>query len=53
MGKYILDANAEIDWMAVGPLIIFFVFFVVISIRAITASKTHINKMGSLPLDED
>jgi len=53
MGKYILDAETGIDWMALVPLVLFFVFFLVVTYRAIRANKDHINKMGHLPLEEN
>ena len=53
MYKYILERAGDIDWMAIIPLLIFTIVFVIITIRAITAKKDYINKMANLPLDEN
>ena len=53
MYKYILEKAGDIDWMATLPLLIFTIFFIIISFRAITHKKEFIHKMASLPLDDD
>ncbi len=53
MSKYILESADNIDWMAIGPLILFFIFFLLITYRAIRTKKAHIHKMERLPLEED
>lgn len=52
MYKYILESAGNIDWMAIGPLVFFFVFFVAISYMAITSKKSFIDKMGNMPFDD-
>jgi hypothetical protein len=53
MYKYILERAGDLDWMAIVPLLIFTTIFAIVIIRAITAKKDFINKMASLPLDEN
>jgi hypothetical protein len=53
MAKYILESVGNINWMAIGPLILFFIFFVIVTIRAVTIKKAHVEKMGQLPLEEE
>lgn len=53
MAKYILETAENINWMAIGPLILFFVFFVIVTIRALTIKKKYVEKMGQLPLEEE
>ena len=52
MYKYILERAGDIDWMALGPLLLFFIFFSFISIMAIRKNKTYIDKMSRLPLED-
>ena len=53
MYKYILERAGDIDWMAILPLLIFTIFFAIITIRALTHKKEFIHRMASLPLDEN
>ncbi len=53
MYKYILEPIENIDWLAVGPLVLFFVFFTVITISALRKKRSYIDKMGNLPLEDD
>ena len=53
MGKYILETAGEIDWMAIGPLIIFFVFFIGVLIYAARLNKEKIDRFKHLPLEEE
>ncbi len=53
MYKYILQSVENINWLAIGPLVLFFVFFVVIVLMAIMKNKAFIEKMGNLPLEEE
>lgn len=52
MYKYILDSVENIDWLAIGPLIIFFIFFTGVTIVTLRKNKSFIKKMGEMPLDE-
>ena len=52
MAKYILHSIEGINWLAIGPLVLFFVFFVVISIIAIKSKKSFIDKMSNMPFDD-
>jgi hypothetical protein len=53
MYKYILDSINQIDWLAIIPLLIFFVFFVGMTIQVVRTKKTFIEKMEKLPLEDD
>lgn len=53
MYKYILEQAGDIDWMAITSLLIFTIVFAIITIRAITHKKEFMNRMASLPLDEN
>ena len=53
MYKYILESAGNINWMAIGPLLIFFIFFTIVVISALIKSKKFVEKMGNLPLEED
>lgn len=53
MYKYILQSIENINWLAIGPLILFFLFFVLVSLSALRKKKSFIEKMGNLPLEED
>lgn len=53
MYKYIIERAGDIEWMAIVPLLIFTTIFVMVIIRAVTAKTDFINKMASLPLDEN
>ena len=53
MYKYILEQAGDIDWMAVFSLLTFFIIFVTSAILVIGKSKSHIDKMAHLPLEND
>ena len=53
MYKYILESIDNINWLAIIPLLIFFIFFTVTSIRAMRAKKSYIEKMENLPLEDN
>ena len=53
MYKYILQSIENINWLAIGPLIIFFVFFVLVTISTLVKKKSFIDHMGQLPLLDD
>lgn len=50
--KYILESAGAIDWMALLPLILFFIIFGFITIYALRQSKQYVNKMANLPLED-
>ncbi len=52
MYKYILESVENINWLAIVPLIIFFLFFTVTIILVMRKKKSFIDKMGNLPLEE-
>lgn len=53
MYKYILQSIENINWLAIGPLIIFFAFFVFVTISTLIKKKSFVDKMGQLPLADD
>lgn len=53
MYKYILDSIEQVDWLAIGPLIMFFCFFSMTIIRVMREKKSHIEKMERIPLDDN
>ena len=53
MYKYILDTVGDFNGLAIVPLVIFFVFFTVMTIRVMRSDKKHIEHMGNLPLEND
>jgi hypothetical protein len=53
MYKYILESAGDIDWLALIPLVIFFVFFTMTIIRVVMTKKSYIEKMEQLPFEED
>jgi hypothetical protein len=53
MYKYILQSIDNINWLAIGPLIIFFAFFVFVTISTLIKKKSFVDKMGQLPLADD
>lgn len=52
MYKYILESIDQINWLAIIPLIIFFLFFSMTVIRVMKEKKSHIEKMENLPLED-
>ncbi len=52
MYKKLLE-SADIEWMAILPLIIFVTFFVVVIIRVVRSKQSFIDKMANLPLEDD
>lgn len=53
MYKYILQSVENINWLAIGPLIIFFAFFVLVTISTLIKKKSFVDRMGQLPLVDD
>lgn len=53
MFKYILEAVPDINWMAIIPLLLFFLFFTIILIRTIIQKQGFIDQMSMLPLKDD
>lgn len=53
MYKYILESVNQINWLAIIPLLIFFIFFSVTIIRVMRKDKKYIDEMADLPLDQE
>ena len=53
MYKYILQGAGDINWMALFALLTFFALFLISAIAIFGSSKTYIEKMSNLPLDDN
>ena len=53
MYKYIIEKAGESEWMALIPLLLFFIIFISITIIALTRKKEYLDKMSRLPLEDD
>ena len=53
MYKYLLQSIENINWLAIVPLLIFFIFFISVTVLALRKNKSYVEKMGRLPLEED
>lgn len=53
MFKYILERAGDIEWMAIVPLLLFVIFFIVIVWRAMTHKKEFVDRMANMPLQDD
>ena len=53
MFKHILESAGNINWMAIFALITFFLLFVISAIAIFGKSKSYINKMSHLPLEDN
>ena len=53
MFRNILSSAEGINYYALTVLVLFFVFFITVFIRALTAKKGFIDKMSNLPLEDD
>ncbi|MEM6764940.1 MAG: hypothetical protein AAF824_18175 [Bacteroidota bacterium] len=53
MYKDVLRSIDDISLFPVIAILIFFVFFLLLGIRVVKMDKKHVNKMSSLPLDEE
>jgi hypothetical protein len=42
-----------VDWIPQVAFVIFFVIFIVVTIRAIRMSKSEIDRIGGLPLNDE
>ncbi|KAA3634363.1 MAG: cbb3-type cytochrome c oxidase subunit 3 [Bacteroidetes bacterium] len=53
MFKYILERAGDIEWMAIVPLVLFVVFFIVIVWKAMSHKKEFVDRMANMPLQDD
>jgi len=51
MGKYIIEASGNVNWMALFALITFFTVFSIGVLLVFRNDKSFIKKMANLPLD--
>ncbi len=51
MYKYILQSIENINWLATGSLVLFFVVFVASAAWILTRKKEFIDKMSRMPLE--
>lgn len=53
MFKYILQNAGDIQWLALFPLILFFLVFVFAMIMTMLKNKKYIDRMANLPIEEN
>jgi cytochrome c oxidase cbb3-type subunit IV len=53
MYKHLLKSVENIDWLGIIPLLIFFIFFVAVTISVFRKKRSFIEKMKNLPLEEE
>ena len=53
MFKHILESVSDVNWMAIIPLVVFVIFFSMVLVKAIREKKEFIDKMSSLPLEDE
>ncbi|GLB53262.1 hypothetical protein NBRC110019_23020 [Neptunitalea chrysea] len=51
--KHHLDTIADVDIYPIISLLIFFIFFTMIIVKAYTKKKEEINEISALPLDDE
>lgn len=54
--KIVVNTLEQIEGVSIYPIIsllIFFVFFAIVTYMAMTASKEYVDEMKNLPLDKD
>ncbi len=52
MYKHIIANAGDINWMAIFALLTFFLLFVISAVAIFGKSKSFINKMSNMPLDD-
>ena len=52
MFKYIIKSLANVDLMAIMPLILFFAVFIGTMIQWLLKSKSTVNQIANLPLED-
>lgn len=52
MFKYILQNAGDIQWLALVPLVLFFLVFMGAMIRVMLKNKSHIERMSQLPFED-
>lgn len=53
MFKHILANAGDINWMAIFALLTFFLLFVISAIAIFGKSRSYINKMSHMPLEDN
>lgn len=53
MYKYILESVENINWLAAGTLVFFFLVFVGTTIWIMTRKKEFLDKMSNMPLEDE
>ncbi len=51
MFKYILENAGDIQWLALVPLVLFFLVFVGAMITTMLKNKSYIERMSNLPFE--
>jgi cbb3-type cytochrome oxidase subunit 3 len=52
MYKYLLQSVEGVQWFGIGSLLLFFITFCTIAIRAFIAKKEDMDRMARLPLED-
>ena len=52
MYKYILENAGSINWMAIFALLTFFLLFVISAYAILVSSKSYVDKMAHMPLED-
>lgn len=51
--KILSQIGEQIDWMALTPLLLFFIVFAVVVVVVFAERKGHFDYMANLPLEDD
>jgi cbb3-type cytochrome oxidase subunit 3 len=52
MYKYLLQSVDSIQWFGIGSLLLFFITFCVVAIRAFLSKKEEMDRMANMPLED-
>jgi Cbb3-type cytochrome oxidase component FixQ. len=52
MYKYLLQSVDGIQWFGIGALLLFFITFCVVAIRAFFSKKEDMERMANIPLED-
>ncbi len=53
MYKYLLQSVEGIQWFGIGSLLLFFITFCTVAIRAFIFSKEEMDRMAQMPLNDN
>ena len=52
MYKYILESVNGVEWFGISALLLFFLTFCTVAIRAVLSGKQSNERMANMPLDD-